>query len=118
MQQAALQLKDIFSTDVFSTEGGVIEEEWPQLSPAYAHRKARLYPGKGILEATGAMRASFMTLWKPDQAMIWNEAAYFKYHQSNEPRHVLPRRAMMKLADAQRELVVRIFNTYFQKGLV
>ena len=113
--ETAYELKSLFSGDVFNTEGSVIDEQWAPLSKAYAYRKAQKYPGKGILEATGKMRNSFMTLWRPDMAAVWNEATYFKYHQSNQPRHVLPRRVMMKLAEAQRVQVVRIFNTYFSK---
>lgn len=117
LKETALSLKDIFSNDVFETEGGAIQEEWAPLSRAYAYRKERQYPGQGILEATGMMKASFMTFWNTETAKVWNDAMYFKYHQSNAPRKKLPRRMMMKLGNAQREMVVRIFNTYFQKGL-
>lgn len=111
--ETAYTLKDLFSNGVFETEGAAIDEHWAPLSKAYAYRKAQKYPGKGILEATGAMRNGFMTLWRPDMAAVWNEVEYFKYHQSNKPRHVLPRRVMMKLAEAQRTQVVKIFHSYF-----
>jgi phage gpG-like protein len=113
-EATAYELKNLFSGEVFDTEGSVIEESWAPLSKAYAYRKAQKYPGKGILEATGKMRNGFMTLWRPDMAAVWNEVEYFKYHQSNQPRTSnLPRRVMMKLAGAQREMVVKIFHTYF-----
>lgn len=117
-QQTALTLQGIFSNDVFATEGAVIDEHWSPLKKAYAERKARKYPGKGILEATGTMRNGFLTLWRPDMAKVWNEADYFKYHQSNKPRASgLPRRVMMKLANAQRDMIVKIFHTYFIKQM-
>jgi phage gpG-like protein len=114
-EQTAYELKSTFQNEVFDTEGGAIEESWAPLSKAYAYAKAKKYPGKGILERTGTMRNSFMTLWRPDMAAVWNDCEYFKYHQSNQPRHVLPRRVMIKLAEAQRMQVVRIFTTYFSE---
>ncbi len=114
-QETALTLKNIFSDDVFKTEGAVIEEHWSPLKQAYAARKQKLYPGRGTLVATGTMKDGFLTLWRPDMAQVWNEVEYFKYHQSNQPRTKMPRRVMMKLANAQKEAVVRIFNTHFQE---
>ena len=113
-EETAYTLKNIFQNDVFASEGSVIEEHWSPLKKAYALQKAKKYPGKGLLEATGTMRNGFMTLWRPDMAMVWNDVEYFKYHQSNQPREKMPRRVMIKLAEAQRTQVVRIFNTYFQ----
>lgn len=116
-QDTAETLKDTFSKDVFSSEGSVIQERWSPLSQAYAYRKAQKYPGKGILEATGTMKNSFMTLWRPDMAMVWNDIAYFKYHQSNKPRSKLPRRVMMKLGNSQKTMVMKIFHNYFHKAV-
>lgn len=116
-KETAYTLKSLFSNDVFSSEGGAINEKWSPLSKAYAYKKAQKYPGKGLLVATGKMQNSFMTLYKSDMAAVWNEATYFKYHQSNKPRSKLPRRVMMKLAEAQKVQIVRIFNTYFQKAI-
>jgi len=112
-EETAMTLKDIFSNDVFQSQGAIIEEQWSPLSKAYAYRKNKKYPGKGILEATGKMRAGFMSLYRSDMAQVWNEVDYFKYHQSNKPRTKLPRRVMMKLAEAQRQQVVKIFHNYF-----
>jgi phage gpG-like protein len=112
-EETAITLKKIFSEDVFKTQGAIIEENWSPLSKAYAYRKAKKYPGKGILEASGTMKAGFMTMFRNDMTQIWNEISYFKYHQSNQPRTKMPRRVMMKLAEAQRVQVVRIFQKYF-----
>ena len=114
-QDTADTLKSIFSGDVFDTEGGAIEETWQQLSTAYAKRKAKKYPGKGILEATGAMKNGFLTIWNGQMAEVWNQATYFKYHQSNAPRTKMPRRVMMKLADQQREQIQKIFQGYYNQ---
>src|SRR5262249_369123 len=60
-EESVDQLKDTFSNDVFETQGRALGESWAPLQPTYAARKAQKYPGKGILEATGAMRRSFHT---------------------------------------------------------
>ena len=41
--------------DVFETEG---HGRWPALNPEYAREKAIDFPGRGILERTGAYRAA------------------------------------------------------------
>lgn len=114
-RETAYSLKSIFSEDVFKSQGGAIGEHWAPLSKAYAYRKAQTHPGKGILERTGEMKNGFLTLWRPDMAQVWNDVEYFKYHQSNQPRSKIPRRVMMKLGDAQRTQVVKIFHSYFQQ---
>lgn len=116
-KQSAEKLKTFFQGEVFDSRGRAIGEPWKLLNPKYAEFKARRYPGKGILEATGKMRGSFKTLYKSNMAAVWNTAAYFKYHQSNRPRKKLPRRIMMKLGHEQRELVVKIFHTHFRKKI-
>lgn len=108
--KATKRLKDIFENDVFNTQGGAIGEAWSPLSRAYAAQKAKRYGNRGILEATGRMRNSFQRQFKPDYGKVWNSVNYFKYHQSNQPRQKLPRRVMMKLAEEQREIVVKIFQ--------
>jgi phage gpG-like protein len=115
--QASKELQDIFANDVFQSQGRAISTRWEPLSPEYAARKARKYPGKGILEATGRMRNSFKRMFRPDMGAVWNTAEYFKYHQSNKPRRKLPRRMMMYLGHEQRELVVKIFHTHFQRKI-
>lgn len=117
-KRASDTLKNTFSTEVFETEGSEIGERWERLSPYTVAQKARSgYGGKGILERTGSMRRSFKTIVSSDQAVIFNTAEYFGYHQSNRPRRKLPRRVMMKLADNQKEMIVKEFQRYI-KGVV
>lgn len=40
----------------FESEGAFGGEKWAALSPMYEQRKRMLYPGRKILEATGALR--------------------------------------------------------------
>lgn len=114
-RETAIDLKSVFESDVFKSEGGAIGEHWSPLSAAYAYKKAQKYPGKGILEATGRMRSGFMMEFKSNYAKVWNDIEYFKYHQSNKPRSKLPRRVMMKLGNAQKNMVVKIFHSYFHE---
>ena len=115
--QASRELRGIFANDVFQSQGRAIGTRWPPLKPSYAAQKARQYPGKGMLEATGQMRQSFKRMFGPDQAAIWNTAEHFKYHQSNRPRRKLPRRMMMYLGHEQRSLVVKVFHTHWQRKI-
>lgn len=112
-EKSGEDLIEFFSYDVFETEGEALGEAWPFLSPKYAKQKEKKYPDKGILEATGTMRQSFMQLSSSTSLKIWNAAEYFKYHQSNEPRNKIPRRAMMKLTEDLRQIVVKNFQTLF-----
>lgn len=115
--EVAKELKDVFSNDVFSTRGKAIEENWPALKPSYlAQKRKQGYPADPLVK-TGAMKNAFKSLAKTDYAKVWNAIAYAKYHQSNKPRSVLPRRAMIKLGNAQKAMVVKIFHTHFVKKL-
>ena len=116
LTQSANRLISVFSRDVFDSEGGAIAEKWARLSPHTVAQKARLgYGSKGILERTGKMRRSFDSVVESTQAVIGNTAEYFKYHQSNQARSGrLPRRVMMKLAENQKQMVVKFFQDYIR----
>lgn len=111
-EKSGEDLLRIFSYDVFETEGQAVDETWSPLSKAYAKRKERQFPGKGILEATGKMRQSFMAKADDTSLTLWNAMEYFKYHQSNQPRTVIPRRVMLKLTENMREMVVKNMQVY------
>ncbi len=111
LSQSAEDLIEIFSYDVFETEGGAVDEVWAPLSAAYAYQKEKKYPGAGILEATGTMRQSFTSLIDSTSLTVGNASEYFKYHQSNAPRKKIPRRVMMKLTENMKETVVKNFQT-------
>lgn len=114
-EKSGEDLVRFFSYDVFESEGQAIDDLWTPLSAAYAKRKEKLYPDKGILDATGLMRESFMSQADPTSLKIWNAVEYFKYHQSIEPRSKLPRRVMMRLTTDLREVVIKNFQTQFQE---
>lgn len=115
--QSAQLLKNTFAVDVFNSQGAAIGEPWAPLSPATVAAKARTYGHTLPLIGTGNMRASFATQVSKDQAVIYNTASYFKYHQSNQPRHRLPRRVMMKLTDNLKESIVKFFQLHIQASM-
>jgi phage gpG-like protein len=112
-EDAANYLKGVFSQDTFSSKGSVIGEPWAPLNAAYLRWKLKHGYPADILIRTGEMKKSFWTEIDSQYAIIGNSTAYFKYHQSNESRSKLPRRVMMKIANAQKTKVVRIFQSYF-----
>jgi len=117
-RQSADYLRGVFSRDVFQTQGRAIGEQWKRLSPYTVAQKARRgYPSTPLI-GSGAMQNSFQTLVSSDQAVVYNTAAYFKFHQSRKgPRVRLPRRVMMKLADRQKESIMRFFQEHLQASL-
>lgn len=115
LDRAATTLVKTFSTDVFATKGAAIGTKWAALSPATVARKAR--SGGSTLVETGAMKDSFRKEVHADHAIIGNDSEYFAYHQSNKPRSRLPRRAMMKLGNAQKTMIVREFQKEFHSKL-
>lgn len=109
-EQSAAGLIEIFSTEVFDTQGQIIDESWSPLSRAYALQKSKKYGDQPILVATENMKNSFGATIDPTSLTIFNSASYFKYHQSSLPREKIPRRVMMKLTDDMRANVVRAFQ--------
>ncbi len=115
--RSANMLQSLFSNEVFDTQGAVIGEQWKRLSPYTVAQKARRGLPIVPLQSTGRMRRSFKTQVSTDQAVIYNTAEYFKFHQSKAPRSRLPRRVMMKLGILQREQIIKVFQAYIQEIL-
>jgi phage gpG-like protein len=105
-QKSANFLKDFFGGEVFETRGAVIGEKWKPTK--------NLWP---ILERSGRMRRSFKTKADSKSAQVWNAVDYFAYHQSNKPRRKLPRRVMMKLDEARKQKITKIFQGSIVKVL-
>lgn len=110
----AEKLVQTFSTEVFSTQGAAIDESWRPLAPGTLQQKRRKGFSSQPLVATGTMQKSFRSIVTNDAAVIYNTADYFKYHQSNQPRKKLPRRVMMKIANRQKEMIVKEFKNYLR----
>lgn len=73
----------------FETEGSFAGHAWSPLSPDYAARKASLYPGKGILQATGALRGAASRPARaqtPTSLTLSIDDPKLGYHQAGTPR--------------------------------
>lgn len=104
------ELSNFYGSKVFASRGGALGDRWAPLSPVYAVQKAKKFPGRGILSATGMMERSFTTKVTPSLLVIGNDAPYFKYHQSTEERHKLPRRPMMGVNSEVKAIVQTIIQ--------
>lgn len=117
LSTSAEDLIEVFSYDVFETEGEAIGALWAPLSLAYSKWKERHFPGQPILTATGHMRESFTSIIDTTSLTIGNAAEYFKYHQSRGPRTSnLPRRVMLKLTENMKEQVIKNFQRQLLEG--
>lgn len=63
-----------------------------------------------LLEKTGEMRQSFDKAVTRYQAVLFNTAEQFPYHQSNKPRNRLPRRVMMMIDQQSRKEIIKHFQ--------
>ncbi len=99
---------DFITNEVFATEGGVIGESWSSINPGYAEEKAKKYPGRGILEASGKMRTSWKLYTTSHYALIENEADYAIYHQDGSGG--LPQRLFVKLDQERQDTIVEMFK--------
>jgi len=88
------------------------------LSPMYAAWKARKFPGKGLLEATGALRTSLVsfgegsvTEYGPNSVFISSSVDYAGYHQTGTT--TMPRRAPIDPSDRDAaEWAVEVWRYY------
>jgi len=88
-------------------------------------RRGRLFSGGGwvprkyerpwpLLENTRKLRRGFRKVQTRDAIKVENNVDYFKYHQSNKPRKIIPRRVMLTIVPQTR---TKIFKE-FQKAAV
>lgn len=111
MNDIGKELTDYYGNQVFASRGGIIGENWDDLSPVYKLSKAKKFPGRSPLVKTGAMQKSFIYEATHDSVTIANSADYFAYHQSDEPRTSnLPRRQMMKVTPDIKKLISQIID--------
>lgn len=97
-----------FTGPVFEFEGGIFGARWQPLSSTYAIRKATKYPGAGILEASGALRAGYKKRVFPNLLELLNDDPKAPYHQDGTRR--LPARIIMKVDEPRKLQIVDIFK--------
>ncbi len=119
MQFMGAYLIDFFSNDVFETEGQIINENWSDLSPKYQLWKAKNYPGRGILERTGALRHGFEALPTATYCIIRNTVDYAKDMEFGT--EYVPPRIFLKLdqerARVIREIIIDSLNTRVKEAI-
>jgi len=106
--------------DQFKTEGAEGGEKWQVLSEAYAGWKAAHYPGTRILQRTGDLERSLTKAGDPNGVRVearktlklGSKIPYAIYHQSIQPRKVLPRRPEIMLTEAFKRSVMHHMHTY------
>jgi hypothetical protein len=101
-------LVDLYQNPVFETEGGYFGARWQALTPVYAQRKAVTYPGRGILEASGALRRSYRREVFRNLVSIINDDPKAELHHLGKGR--LPVRLIMKVDEKQKDQIVDIFK--------
>jgi len=107
----------------FESEGAEGGDSWQPLSPAYAEWKEAHYPGMPILERTGNLQQSLTNPADPDAVCIEERKAltvgtrvpYAIYHQSLEPRTVLPRRPEIMLTEGFKRTVMHHVQQYLMQ---
>lgn len=92
----------------FSSRGSLFGEKWD------ARKKNYPWP---LLERIGVMRAGFDKRLGPGYLEIFNPTDYFKYHQSNKPRRVLPRRVMLKIDQIRKVFIIKTFQRHMHKAV-
>lgn len=107
-----------FSGNVFASRGATINggQRWQRLNDKYAARKAKKYPGRPLLVATGKMQGSFKYDSTGMSVTIYNTDPKFEYHQSSDTRRVLPRRVMLGVySTMQRDVTTTIAKVISEK---
>ena len=109
---------------IFASEG---RGAWPQLSEAYARWKAKNYPGKGILDLTGAYISAATQIGAPGNVITTTENSltygvegldYPSFHESGTNR--LPARPVFDLLAEDEDLLREIgelFNAFINQKL-
>jgi phage gpG-like protein len=105
-------------TRQFDTQG-VYSGGWSPLSPAYAARKAREFPGQPILQATGDLMRSLtrgpaVRIVRPQSVMFGSDVEYGRYHQAGTPN--MPQRRPVDLPEATRRDWVQRIHRFIVTG--
>ncbi len=104
----------------FASEGAYGSGGWAPLSDAYGAWKARVRPGRPVLEFDGDLRRSLterpfgVEVIEPGFAIFGTGVEYAPYHQQGGER--LPRRRPIELPESERREWVRILQRFIIRG--
>jgi len=114
--------------DLFINEGGSSSASWTPLTPHYAAYKTRKFGGRGILVASGALKASFtggagsVLRPSPTGLVIGSSLPYARAHQtgtgpqSQGPKS-LPKRRVLRLPRVFLTVVAGSLRTFVRSEL-
>lgn len=108
-------LLEVYAEDVFESEGQIIGEAWEKLNQPYKDTKRIRFPGRGTLEASGAMRGAFRAKSGRTFAMLDNPTEYLGFHQRGTSK--MPRRVIFKLAARQKREITNILEDGLKKKM-
>lgn len=102
----------------FASQGGFGSGGWEALSETYRVRKAKLYPGKGILEASGDMKRSLtvpgsygnVDILEHDSLVLGTNLDYPVYHQHGTGH--MPKRKPIELPEAEKRAWTSILHKH------
>lgn len=117
MNEIGREAARYYSNQGFNSQGGVFGARWSPLKRATTLRKARKYPGRPPLVASGKMRDGFTYTAGSNQVLIGNKMDYFKYHQSTAPRSKIPRRVTMGINSPIKSLVRSSIQNEIQRKI-
>lgn len=108
----------------FILEGGASGASWAPLSPAYAAWKQQHYPGRGILQRQGALKASLSGPDAPQAIFrasatsleIGTSVPYAMAHQAPRPGSRLPQRPPMRVNPAFMQTIGKSLQRYVQQA--
>lgn len=108
-------LMDVYSRQAFDTEGGILGIRWQNLSPIYELWKAKHYPGRGILERTGALKKGFTMNVQPKRLELQNLVKYAYYHQKGKG---VPQRQIIGVDSSIKTKIIDYFKIGIHNKLV
>lgn len=106
-----------FSSQGFSSQGGVFGNPWQPLARSTSNEKNKTYPGRPPLVRTGEMQNSFEFNASNSSVVIGNTSQHFKYHQSTLPRRKIPRRQTMGINDPVKRIVSQHIHNEIRKKI-
>jgi hypothetical protein len=109
-------IRNTIADEVLSEGRGL----WQPLSPEYARQKELKWGPQPILVASGQLLNSLtiqgapghIEFIGPDRVRVGSQIDYLRYHQSQTPRTVLPRRAPINISSEQRQRWVALIGDY------
>jgi phage gpG-like protein len=120
LSQIGKKLTSYYEDTVFNSMGGVFGTPWAKLAPSTVAQKVKHYRQYASvpLMATGRMRRQFIATSDSHSLMIRNDAPYFVYHQSTEPRSKIPRRQMMGINAFLKAMIQQIVKDDINKKIM